>query len=836
MSNKQVMRTDSIVSIPNENQYMTQFSETGSVQFSDIVDWDMFEMICQGEQKLMLDLRVNASTEQITEALKHTNNLIENTRKKKNPYSNCRWLLKRLTGDEKKLWRKARIICLLEKKYSKKLTWLKVDHLFPRVKSSDSFDNDTQHIENKQKTDDEVKVYKKSTWMDDPDHSLKRLISTIVSRWKPDLLNKNKSSVNEDFCSMLTHISSRDFHRRYDSTNSKLIFQNIKDYQKFFVPLLYHELWNSINRDYVNVDTRLDERLVTINDIEIIEKENFEENKNNIALIIGRNQVTFNDSFTHLNNQLSLFDLLLITIDKEKFFGIVVSVKQIQIHDPEQKQNNNNNLSTISKDYSFQIIKIALDLYVAIYISDACALAIKKQQSRNKQTKLDVIKVTSITSTARMISAVHKLSLWSRFANLLKPDINDSYFHPSEHDSINSSNEIYLKGFNERQMEIINISHNLVMNENDRLRMVLGPPGTGKSRTIAGTVLQLLPNLFSNNKILVCAPSNGACDEIMRRILDEFSYQKIPYTQGTLIRIGGQPPEDESLCEYFHDFNILTKVVEMIRKEPERKKFNTNNIGREILQKSKIIISTLNHCASSRMHSLEYFIDFVIIDEACQALEPDCLNAFRFVCTKIIMVGDPNQLAPTVLSKAGKKYGLAQSLYDRLYQNLKNHSSNPIIELNIQYRMHLDICALASKIFYSSKLETHSSVVNRTSNHCYSRLIFYNMTDSKEYRDENKSFRNEKEAHFVKRFYEELMSNDVQSTSGRSIGVITPYTAQVRYLQSILSSDVEVMTVDGAQGKEKDFIILSCVRDSEDVGFFGDRRRLNVALTRAKEV
>ncbi|CAF4119609.1 unnamed protein product, partial [Rotaria sordida] len=530
-----------------------------------------------------------------------TNNLIENTRKKKNPYSNCRWLLKRLTGDEKKLWRKARIICLLEKKYSKKLTWLKVDHLFPRVKSSDSFDNDTQHIE-------------------------------------------------------------------------------------------------------------------------------------------------------------------------------------------------------------------------------------------NKQTKLDVIKVTSITSTARMISAVHKLSLWSRFANLLKPDINDSYFHPSEHDSINSSNEIYLKGFNERQMEIINISHNLVMNENDRLRMVLGPPGTGKSRTIAGTVLQLLPNLFSNNKILVCAPSNGACDEIMRRILDEFSYQKIPYTQGTLIRIGGQPPEDESLCEYFHDFNILTKVVEMIRKEPERKKFNTNNIGREILQKSKIIISTLNHCASSRMHSLEYFIDFVIIDEACQALEPDCLNAFRFVCTKIIMVGDPNQLAPTVLSKAGKKYGLAQSLYDRLYQNLKNHSSNPIIELNIQYRMHLDICALASKIFYSSKLETHSSVVNRTSNHCYSRLIFYNMTDSKEYRDENKSFRNEKEAHFVKRFYEELMSNDVQSTSGRSIGVITPYTAQVRYLQSILSSDVEVMTVDGAQGKEKDFIILSCVRDSEDVGFFGDRRRLNVALTRAKEV
>lgn len=55
------------------------------------------------------------------------------------------------------------------------------------------------------------------------------------------------------------------------------------------------------------------------------------------------------------------------------------------------------------------------------------------------------------------------------------------------------------------------------------------PLGTGKSRTIAGTVLQLRRKLYENNKILICAPSNGACDELMRRILDEFKRQEIPY-------------------------------------------------------------------------------------------------------------------------------------------------------------------------------------------------------------------------------------------------------------------------------------------------------------------
>lgn len=56
--------------------------------------------------------------------------------------------------------------------------------------------------------------------------------------------------------------------------------------------------------------------------------------------------------------------------------------------------------------------------------------------------------------------------------------------------------------------------------------------GTGKSRTIAGIVLKLLKKKESKKKILLCAPSNNACDELCRRILDEFTNQGIPYKKG----------------------------------------------------------------------------------------------------------------------------------------------------------------------------------------------------------------------------------------------------------------------------------------------------------------
>ncbi len=72
------------------------------------------------------------------------------------------------------------------------------------------------------------------------------------------------------------------------------------------------------------------------------------------------------------------------------------------------------------------------------------------------------------------------------------------------------------------------------------------------------------------------------------------------------------------------------------------------------------------------------------------------------------------------------------------------------------------------------------------------------------------------------------------------LAVIAPYDGQVQRLRQVLSdhleAGLEVDTVDGFQGREKDAVVVSLVRgnDAGDVGFLADVRRMNVALTRAR--
>jgi len=71
----------------------------------------------------------------------------------------------------------------------------------------------------------------------------------------------------------------------------------------------------------------------------------------------------------------------------------------------------------------------------------------------------------------------------------------------------------------------------------------------------------------------------------------------------------------------------------------------------------------------------------------------------------------------------------------------------------------------------------------------------------------------------------------------REIGIISPYNDQVDLLKSRLDEkDLEVKTVDGFQGREKEVIIISFVRSNpgNQLGFLTDERRLNVSLTRAR--
>lgn len=109
-----------------------------------------------------------------------------------------------------------------------------------------------------------------------------------------------------------------------------------------------------------------------------------------------------------------------------------------------------------------------------------------------------------------------------------------------------------------------------------------------------------------------------------------------------------------------------------------------------------------------------------------------------------MMVGDPKQLAPTVVSQARQQCCLNVSLYDRLCKIFQQHQEGRITQLKIQYRMHPDICMLAN-CFYNGKLQSDSFIENRMKRHFGHRVLFYHVADGEESRNGGTSVRNELE-------------------------------------------------------------------------------------------
>ncbi|KAJ7253012.1 P-loop containing nucleoside triphosphate hydrolase protein [Mycena haematopus] len=197
---------------------------------------------------------------------------------------------------------------------------------------------------------------------------------------------------------------------------------------------------------------------------------------------------------------------------------------------------------------------------------------------------------------------------------------------------------------------------------------------------------------------------------------------------------------------------------------------------------------------------------------------------------------------------------LETTLFDRLE---KLYGSSIKRMLQVQYRMHSDICAFPSKTLYASKLtsspdvashllrdlpETHADSVDDEKEILATPVVFFDTAGCEYFErlegDNDEGSRcNENEATVVKNWVDKLVGAGVQPAK---IAVISPYQAQVTLLTSLIrpqyGSELEIGTVDGMQGREKDAIIISLVRSNEtrEVGFLKEKRRLNVAMTRAK--
>ena len=427
--------------------------------------------------------------------------------------------------------------------------------------------------------------------------------------------------------------------------------------------------------------------------------------------------------------------------------------------------------------------------------------------------------------------------------------------------------------------------------------LIHGPPGTGKTRTLAEIILQLVR---LGKRVAVSADSNSAADNLLELLINK---------NAKVIRIGHPARVEKKLMEHTLSYVVQNledyKKVEELRKDAQylmeerdnfikpapkyrrgmsdeeilriaksRKSFRgvpsrviysmakwieINNkisflldkareleeeIVKRILSKSKIVVGTNSSFGIDYMENEKF--DVLVHDEATQSTEPSSYIPL-VLSRSLIMAGDHKQLPPTVMSIEAKRI-LSKTLFEKLIEKYENISEI----LRIQYRMNEKIMKFPSEKFYDGKLIAHESVKSRTLKTLGIRRIesrFSEALDPEEplslldtsrnpekwekKRKGSTSRENHLEAKLVKEIVQGFTSMGLKKDD---IGVITPYDDQVSILKEMLPEEIKTSTVDSFQGKEKEVIIISFVRSNKEgeLGFLEDLRRLNVSITRAK--
>ncbi|MCB0111639.1 MAG: hypothetical protein KDE53_37205, partial [Caldilineaceae bacterium] len=261
-----------------------------------------------------------------------------------------------------------------------------------------------------------------------------------------------------------------------------------------------------------------------------------------------------------------------------------------------------------------------------------------------------------------------------------------------------------------------------------------------------------------------------------------------------------------------------------------------------LLSGAQVICSTLTGLDERFLGERHFAL--CVIDEAAQSTEPSSWIPLRY-CQRVVLAGDHQQLPPTIVSRAAQEGGLGVSLMERL-MGAAPQLARP---LTVQYRMHHQIMAFPSQQLYGDALLAHHTVADHLLQdlpHVHAtpltatplQLIDTAGADYSETVEEDGESRfNEQEARLVARKVTELLNAGLLPTQ---IAVISPYTAQVRLLRDMLATyldqGLEIGSIDGMQGREQEAVILSLVRSNSEgeIGFLGDIRRMNVALTRAR--
>ena len=416
-------------------------------------------------------------------------------------------------------------------------------------------------------------------------------------------------------------------------------------------------------------------------------------------------------------------------------------------------------------------------------------------------------------------------------------------------------------------------------------------------------------------KLLLCAPSNAAVDELVMRLkegvktldggfhklsivrlgrsdninanvldvtLEELVKAELnisgPQTKSTSDDIGKIMLDHKTICEEYIALKTKTELMracgESINPEQDREfevlrrkkqqlsnkidilkdsgitvardfEINRRRVQQEILNKANVVCATLSGSGHDMFQKLTIEFETVIIDEAAQSIELSALIPLKYGCAKCIMVGDPKQLPPTVLSREAARFQYEQSLFVRMQAN----RPEDVHLLDTQYRMHPDISAFPSEAFYDGKLVDGPGMAKLRARPWHKSGIlgpyrFFDVQGAQTTASRGHSLINVAELEVALQLFNRLIEDCKGYDFTGKVGIITPYKSQLRELRSRFASrygesifsTIEFNTTDAFQGRESEIIIFSCVRASVDkgIGFLSDIRRMNVGITRAK--
>jgi ATP-dependent RNA/DNA helicase IGHMBP2 len=414
------------------------------------------------------------------------------------------------------------------------------------------------------------------------------------------------------------------------------------------------------------------------------------------------------------------------------------------------------------------------------------------------------------------------------------------------------------RSLNESQIEAVQFA----LSARD-VGLIHGPPGTGKTTTVVEVIRQAIRR---GRKVLACAPSNLAVDNVFQKLL-EFRERAIRLGHPARVLPELREHTLDLLVEEHRDVKLARKLVKQALslfreagkqrraapKPGERRQLRDDarslladarkmeqQAAESILNSAAVICATTTGIDSQLLGPRR--VDLVVIDEACQSTEPSCwIPLLRG--DRLVLAGDHCQLPPTVVSQEAAAAGFGTSLFERLI----NHYGPDIARrLTVQYRMNQSIMEFASRELYDGQLEAHASVRNHRlcdlPDVVPSRLTEWPVefvdtagaSYDEELEPDGESRLNRQEAELVARKVRELLDAGI---AAGDIAVISPYGAQVRLLRETLNvPGLEIDSVDGFQGREKEAVVISLVRSNAkgEIGFLGDIRRMNVAMTRAR--